>query len=210
MFQIRIKVRGLFGYAKQTASKRRQGLAVIVKSAQVQAFTEYATGRLRPSLRDRLMPAAFGVYGFKKREAKYQRRQIKVLGTIRPYYSPRRPNLLKVTQAIVSGKALAIVRATQDVAVRQAHMADILRRPGSGYNVVSRGKTSVKTRLTLPGAKILNKLGSTGAIYRAQLLDLTLGGGRDAKAIMSRIDDIVGPDLVAAIQATPESQLRLT
>lgn len=161
------------------------------------ALSLYATGKLRgANILDRFKPGADKVYGFSGRTAKYDEWQKRTMGTTRPYFSPRgtrRGSLLPLAKQLVniangrtiSAKALvnALARG-QNRDRSKPHMRDIVRVPGRGHNIITRGKGKMKTTIKWPGARILNRLKHRAPEYRREFADLRMGGGRDIIAIM--------------------------
>jgi len=187
VFDIDWTASGYIAHCLQPAARRDAAVANALGQIQADVLADYASGRLPASLPDRLKPSAFSVYGLTERSGKYAEQQRRVLGTEIPYRSPRGLNFGKLATAITQGNALAIVRALADVAGKQAHMGVLLPLPGVGWKITSgkAGGTVVRAVLVLPGARILNRSGPRAAIYRRELVDLTLGGGRDLRAIFA-------------------------
>ncbi len=208
LFRIDWRASGIFAWLKQRGqSKIESDVGTITRGAQQQALREWVTRRTSPSLSDRFKPSAFGIYGFTPRSDKYQRRQIKVLGKPTPYLSPRRRNYGSLAKAVSNPKAsaMSILRAAQQIAKSSVHMRDLVRIPGGGYSIQpgGGGARAVTTVLKMPGARILNKGGSRNEPYRKQLLDLTLGGGRDANWIVHRTNDLIIQALKRAYGSAP-------
>lgn len=162
------------------------------------SLNEWATGRgsTATKLADRLAPSAFQVYGFAKRSAKYMKAQRKALGAPRPYYSPRSLDISRLAVAALRGKANALVAAAKHL-VRQEHMASLIVRPG-GFTLVStvNGKTA-RVVIKYPGARALNQGGAKNAIFRQELADWSKGGGRDARAVLARAQELFDRDFAA-------------
>ena len=76
-------------------------------------------------------------------------------------------------------------------------MRKLITRTG-GYAISVRGGTTLKVKLTLPGARILNRGGAKNEIYRQQLLDFSLGGGRDKSYIYARTAELFQIDRSAS------------
>lgn len=210
MFKFLWTVKGLFAAAQQPKQTVAEQVTSIVKGVQVSVLTDYALGKMTPSLRDRLKPSAFAIYKFTRRTKKYEKQQIRALGTIRPYYSPRKLNFLKVAKAITDRNMnpMKLLRAVGSLN-KGPHMADLLKMPGVGFAVKSSGKRKVVTRLTLPGARILNKLGGRGKIYREELLDMSLGGARDFRAIKREIKERLEAIFWKSFTEHPRTKMKL-
>jgi hypothetical protein len=80
--------------------------------------------------------------------------------------------------------------------------------PGSGFNVhAGRNGPEAVVELTLPGATILNKGGAKNAVYRKELLDMTLGGGVDEKWIWARVRELYEERVFGTLKQTPARKL---
>lgn len=126
------------------------------------ALTDYAAGRIKPSLQDKFEPNAFATYDLSPRSDNYEKFQRRVFGRVLPYFSPK-------TRKGASNE----------------HMRDILKRPGDGYRVNVQNETAaVVAVLKLPGARILNIIKQPwGEIYRREFLSFIGTGAKDAAAI---------------------------
>lgn len=193
MIKLTMKFNGLFGRLKKgdAATLVRQNS----QKCLTQAVTEYVTGTQDPSLSSRMKPSAMLVYGFKRRSAEYVKQQIRDGGGIRPYSSPRRTNYARLAGVLLKGdkaSAMELLRATQALArAYRTPMRKLVTRPG-GFRVSVAGSGNVmRCKLTLPGAAILNRGGAKNAIYRQQLLDLSLGAGRDRAFIFARVNQLM-------------------
>jgi hypothetical protein len=205
VFKLSLAFKGVYALAHD--KRHRPIIADIIKSCQVQAFADYVEGRMRPTLRDRFKHSAFAAYGFKERSEKYIKQQLKKLGDELPYVSPRSLNFLRAAKALTRGSVGGLIAAVRDLAYVQPHMRTLVFRRGSGFNITPSGKNRVVTRLTVPGARILNR-NPKSAIYREQFLDLNLGGARDARAILKRFNQLFEERIVKAIGHIPKVELR--
>lgn len=165
------------------------------KSCLEDAVKEWVTGRQSASLSSRMKPGALGTYGFKRRSPEYVKQQIRSLGAETPYASPRgNLNFARLATELAKGanaNPLAIARAMQSLARNmRTPMRKLVVRPG-GYLVRVTGGTKLKVKITLPGARILNKGGSRNEAYRRELLDFSKGGGRDRAWIFARCQQLM-------------------
>lgn len=178
---------GVFAFARKPRGKREREMALLVKAIQHGILTDYASGGMRPSLKDRLQPSGLAVYGLSPRSTKYRIRQIKTLGVIRPYFSPRRMNFARLALATTKGNAQQMIRATEALTRFKPHMADIIHKPGIGFNVRHMGGRNVRSSITYPVARKLNS--DRNKKYRKELTNLTLGGGRDRRALLRELSN---------------------
>ncbi len=192
MITIRWHAKSFFGWvAKRTEPQRNQEILATAQHANEVTLTRYAAGQTNPNLQSRMRPDGFELYGLAERSFTYRRRQLKVLGVLTPYYSPRRVDFLSLARVIANGKVNhkkveKILKAVRKMVENKPHMRELLKIPGFGFVVKSSmASRQVKTSLALPGARILNRGrdAEKSAIYRAQLSDLQRGGGRDIKEI---------------------------
>lgn len=195
MFEISFERRGVAKFITSEAKTGGAQIKTCVRAALRTALVKYATGRLRgASLRDRMIPGAFQRYHFSRRDARYERQQIRRLGQLIPYYSPRIIDMAGLTIALTKGNAQDLFRKVADMANRyKPHLRDLVRVPGTGFTVRESPNSSrtVSAFLALPGARVLNrnKNGVSGAAYREELLDFSLGGNRDAMALWAEFFD---------------------
>ncbi len=191
MIDVRITARGVFALARLSKGEREQQLGRVVAECLGRAIYDWATGALKAKLGDRVGPNAFALYGFAHRSQKYRQRQRDVLGRERAYFSPRTRNFGKLAVALTKRNPQALIRAAQDLLQRQAHLAELVTKPGVGFMIKLAGsKAKPRVVVTLPGARGLNRGGAASKLYRTQLLDLSLGGGRDVKAILLRAGEL--------------------
>lgn len=188
MLNFAVSAKGIF--AAQNG-KAGEVMANASANSIKQAMTEWATGSGTTGTRlsDRLAPSAFQMYGFTKRTQRYQKAQRKAMGTVLPYYSPRRLDLSRLVTAAARGNAVALIAAASNL-IKQEHMANQIVRPG-GFTIstrVTRGASRVAIRY--PGARALNQGGAKNAVYRKELADWSMGGGRDSRAILARAQQI--------------------
>jgi hypothetical protein len=187
MIKMALKVTGLFGRLRK--GDLANEIRTKTKGCLEDAVKDYVTGTQDPSLSSRMKPGAINVYGFKRRSPEYVKQQIRRNGSDAPYNSPRYTDLTRLAQIISRGdriSALQLLRASE--ALARAHrtpMRKLVTRPG-GYRIAISGANTLKVKLTLPGAKILNRGGGRNEAYRRQLLDLTMGAGRDRTFIYAR------------------------
>lgn len=191
MFEIKTSAKGFPAFIANTGrTQRERAVSAAWSDGLKRSLTNYATGRASVSVKDRFKPSAFAVYGLKSRQGRYQERQRKLNGYVSPYRSPRRKAsfdklamaVLDVARGQVNGNALAA--ALKSATSNKPHMADLVTRPG-GYRISSTaGGRKIRTKIAWPGARVLNRLGNTGIVYRKQFPDLRLGGNRDANAIL--------------------------
>lgn len=187
MIKMTLSASGIFAFARKPRGQRERDMADMVKQIQYSILSNYASGHMTPSLKDRLLPSGFAVYGLSDRSARYRQRQLRALGVLRPYYSPRRLNFTRLALAATKGNTLAIIKAANQLASFKPHMADLIHKPGIGFNVRQIGGRNVQSVLRYPGARILNKGGSRNEAYRKELTNLNLGGGRDRKALLKEL-----------------------
>jgi hypothetical protein len=195
MFRISVTGKGFFAWVKPDQGRKAVAdLRWAIAEAHKTAYREYMTGRLTANFRERLEPSAFGVYGMTSRSAKYQKAQLKKLGSIYPYYSPRGMDFGAIAKALANPTIdlKRIARAMVQSMSSGMHMRDLIRIQGSGWNVrFTVTSKYVRSVLRLPGARALNKGGSKNAIYRQQLADLSMGGGRDKAALQARLWSLI-------------------
>jgi hypothetical protein len=164
------------------------------KSCLEDACKDWVTGKQTASLSSRMKPGAVGAYGFKRRSPEYVKQQVRQLGAEIPYASPRWHNYARLTTELLKGdkaNPLAIARAMKYLARNmRTPMRKLVVRPG-GYLIRIAGSTNITARITLPGARILNKGGSRNEAYRNELLDFTKGGGRDRAFIFARCQQLM-------------------
>lgn len=192
MIKLALTFGGLYGRVA-----RGQGRDLANRAGRVaveQATTEWITRRGDPSLTARMQPSAFAVYGMKRRTEGYMKDQIRANGVAQPYASPRRFNWARIAQIIAKGdkadprqllNALAAIQRRNTTPMRQ-----LVVRPG-GYRVRITGGNKVRARITLPGARALNRGGSRNEAYRRELLDFSKGAGRDSRWIWRRVRDLM-------------------
>lgn len=163
------------------------------RSCLVDSVEEWIVGRQSPSLRDRFGPNAYSRYGFTRRTPKYEKAQKRVLGAAQPYASPRGLNFQRAALAIAKGAGdpRAIVRAARDL-IHQfgTPMRVRIFQPG-GHTVRAVGSRLIRVRLTLPGARNLNRGGAKSAVYQKELLDMSLAARRDERWIFLRCDQLM-------------------
>lgn len=210
MIKLAMRFGGLYGKVQ-----RGEGAAIAqqaARSAVEQATTEWVTRRGDPSLSERMQPSAYPKYGMKHRSPAYTKDQIRANGVAQPYASPRRFNWGRIAAIIAQGdKAdpIQLLRAMQSIARKNTTpMRKLVVRPG-GYRITVAGKHVVRARITLPGARVLNKGGSRNEAYRNELLDFTKGGGRDSRWIWRRVHELIWRNLGGGPAATSSPFRRL-
>lgn len=175
MIRCTLTAKGLFELAIR--ADRDRLVAEAARDAWVQALHEYATGTMPgpagANILDRFKPSAFTRFGFTARSQGYQRRQMRILGELRPFYSPRTLNWLKVAQALTKPSAGGIQSALRSMA-RQSkpHMRDQITIPGVGHNIAVSGAKKIKIKLSYPAARQLNYR----PYFAAEFSDLKRGG----------------------------------
>lgn len=189
-----VEVSGFPGLAAQRSQMRR-AIAEVGKAAQIQGWSDWIEGRAQTKLRDRLGFQAFALYQFSARSAQYQKRQRKILGATRAYFSPRGGNFAGLAQSLADlaagrGNMLAVIQQLRrHVRSHGGHLVDLVHRPGGWRVRAAASVNAARSELTLPGARILNRIRPPhGERYRRELLDLARGGGRDRNAIAARFD----------------------
>lgn len=205
MINVTWKAKGVFAV--------RQGKAApLLSQASSQslqaAMVEWATGRGRTfaTLADRMKPTAFSVYGFARRTVKYRKKQQRVLGQVRPYYSPRGIDLSGLIIAAARGNGNALLAAAARIQ-RSEHMANLVTRPG-GFTLQSRTSGRRATvSIRYPGAKALNIGGAKSLKYRQEFTDWQMGGGRDANAVMARAQEIFSVEFKRGLDAIPTRRI---
>lgn len=152
-------------------TRRGRTVRNLAKKASHQAWDEFVSGKLPKDtdggLKLRFSPRAWDALGLTARSAKYERYKAKKLGGRNlPYTSPN----------------------------KGSHMRDLLGIKGPGYqlaNIRDEGGT-VTTKLSLPGARMLNAIKKPkGAIYRAEFLQLSARAKHQGDAIVARALDIL-------------------
>lgn len=189
MISMKMSFSGLFGRLRK--GDLANEVRTRTRSCLEDAVKDWVTGKQDPSLSSRVGPAALATYGFKRRSPAYVKQQIRTLGREQPYASPRWTNYGRLADALLKGDPRAILRATQWL-VRNSRtpMRKLITRPG-GYAISVKGGNTLKVKITLPGARILNRGGSRNEVYRKQLLDMSLGGGRDRAFIYARCQELM-------------------
>lgn len=167
-----LEASGLWAWLDAEPDTRRgRTVRTLAKQASHQAWDEFVAGKLPKDhdggLKMRFSPRAWDALGLTARGAKYERHKQKKLGGRNlPYTSPH------------SG----------------VHMRDMLGIKGPGYqlaNVRDEGGT-VTTKMSLPGARILNAIKKPkGAIYRAEFLQLSARAKHQGDAIVARALEIL-------------------
>jgi hypothetical protein len=192
VIKLTMKFTGLFGRVKRGEGRAMANEAG--RAAVTQAMTEWVTRRGDPSLSARMAPGAFSTYGMTKRSEKYTKEQRRANGVIQPYASPRRPNVQKLALIIARAEKTnpqQLLRALRELhRLHTTPMRQLVVRPG-GYRIMVGGSNTVRARITLPGARILNKAGPKGEVYRRELLDFSKGAGRDSRWIWRRTHDLM-------------------
>jgi hypothetical protein len=209
MFKIEWSATGLFAWLKKHPEiERTRALRLVIQECQAQTFDDYMRGKMFPNFQQRFLPSAFSIYGFTARTEKYQARQMKKLGAVMPYYSPRRTNYgrlaLALTEKHLSVKK--ILRAIRQVTRSAVHMRDLLKLPVAGFNIGSLSSSHfVRTTLRLPGARVMNQGGAKTEVYREEILDLTKGGGRDQRAIVKALNARMSVTMKALFNSAPRT-----
>jgi hypothetical protein len=201
VFRIDVALGGVCRLAMQP--NRDQIVTDLAGAALVQAAAEYASGRMRPSVRDRFKPGAFSSHGFLPRDPSYVKRQIKALGAATPYVSPRRVDLsrvaLRLAKVAQGPNTAATVAVLRELAKALApRMRDLVVMPGIGHRITRvGGARRVAVRIAWPGARVLNRAGggTYAAAYRTQFADLQRGGAW--RAIVARAATIYTTTLAA-------------
>lgn len=196
MFKFKTSASGFWSFTK---NKRKDELLNQAATAALKtALVDYVTGKLPDAnLIDRFKPSAFNRYGFIGRSLGYMKKQKRYMSALTPYVSPRPVNFTRTAQAIADiaagkGNPTALLRALSNnlKPMNAPHMRDLMRRPG-GYVLRISGKRRATVSIRYPGARILNRVGGpSAAIYRKQLVDLSLGGRRDLLSILSRSNEV--------------------
>jgi len=213
MFSIQTKASGLFSFVQKGKGTAQRVVAGNWAAALEVALTEYALGTLQGAkLADRFKPGAKAVYGFASRSAGYEAQQSKANGGATPYLSPRRRtsigNLGFALARAAAGQASAaeviaqVKKLTDNIRRNNRHMRDLVTTPG-GFRITTKPGRKTVTKITYPGARILNKGGQRSAIYRRQFPDLRMGGGRDMIAILARAKKLYLTGLLADINRGP-------
>jgi hypothetical protein len=172
------------------------------------AMHEWATGRGRTAteLGDRFTATAFSAYGFTRRTPKYRKAQRRAFGSERPYRSPRTVNISAALAAGLRGNGQALIAAAARI-MRAEHMERLVQRPG-GFLIKTRtGSRRASVAIRFPGARALNIGGAKNAIYRKEFPDLSMGGGRDARAIMDRAQEIFRTEFKKQFDSIPMTRL---
>ncbi len=192
MMTLTMKFRGLYGRIQR--GEARQIASDAARSAVEQATTEWITRGGTPSLSSRMQPSAFATHGMKKRSPAYTKDQIRANGVAQPYASPRRFNWGRIAAIIAQGDKAdprQLLRAMQAIQRKNTTpMRKLVVRPG-GYRVAITGGNVVRARITLPGARVLNKGGSRNEAYKRELLDMSKGAGRDSAWIWRRVHQLM-------------------
>lgn len=175
MMTFTLTAKGMFELAIR--ADRDRVVAEAMRDAWVQTLREYATGTMpapaSANILDRFKPQAFTRFGFTERSAGYQRRQMRILGELRPFYSPRSLNWIKVAQAIAKPSATGIQSALRSMSrFSKPHLRDQISLPGIGHNITTSGTKRIRIQLTYRAARALNAHPFAAAEFR----DLARGG----------------------------------
>jgi hypothetical protein len=221
MLSVDYTLKGIMAFATRGGRSTRQKAINRYWSAAIrEALSLYATGRLpKASILDRFKPGADGVYGFTDRTAEYDARKMRALGRDMPYYSPRgrKGSLLQLANlaaGAANGKkisARALVSALQRGSSSnngRPHMRDLVRIPGAGHVIQTRGTSKITTTIKWPGARILNRLADRAPQYRREFSDLRMGGGRDLVSILKYAEQKYKRDFAAFVRAQPARKSR--
>jgi hypothetical protein len=167
-----LQASGLWAWLESEPDSRRgRTVRRLAKIASQRAWEEFVAGRLPKDsdggLKMRFSPRAWDALTLTARGAKYERYKEKRMGGRNlPYTSPN----------------------------AGSHMRDMLGIKGPGFqlrNLREEGGT-VTTQLTLPGARILNRIRKPkGAIYRSEFLQLAGRAKHQADAIVARALEIL-------------------
>ncbi len=187
MIEISIDYQGLWAGLSQKPY-RDAAVVRVARRLLKTIVSDFARRTGRESLDFRFSDSAKGALSLSTRSAKYEKRQIKVLGRPRPFFSPKR---------------------------KLAHMQNVIRVPGIGHNVTNRnlGVGSVAVRLTLPGARALNATRKGNKNYAAEFLNLTRPGqyGYDAVSqqwIRQSFAKLFPQALADALRRAPRKRLK--
>ncbi len=175
MIRCTLTAKGVFELAAR--GDRDRLVADAARDAWVQTLREYVTGTMPAlggaNILDRFKPSAFTRFGFSARSEGYQRRQLRILGEIRPFYSPRALNWLKVAQALTKPSASSIQSALRSMSRQmKPHMRDTITIPGVGHSITTSGAKKVRITLRYPAARPLNAKPFAAREFR----DLRRGG----------------------------------
>lgn len=132
MYEISFTATGVVAWALEEAGVRAARIKAIARATLKQAESEFATRSGRESLDFRFTDQAGSSLNLGQRSSRYQAAQRRILGRVRPFFSPKR---------------------------KVAHMQNIVRIEGPGHRVslVNGGSSfEVRARLTVTGARILN------------------------------------------------------
>lgn len=178
--------KGLFAWIEQNS----QGVTVdrlhaLMREAQHEAWMEFVTGKTQSDgLPGRFSPKAWDLLGLTRRSKSYEQRKMRVFGGRDvPYTSPRKGGT--------------------------AHMRDLLKVKGSGFNLTPRsGGDVVTTTLKLPGARILNFVRNPqGAIYRSEFLQLTARARAEGDQIRLRAQTLFWQKFTNEVETTGSSKV---
>lgn len=171
MIEINIDYNGLWAGLSDKPYREKTVIRV-ARATLKEVMVEFANRKGRASLDFRFTDAAFSVLDLAPRSEKYQKRQKRVLGRVRPFFSPTR---------------------------KSAHMQNIIRIPDVGHRVALRnfgkgGEGIIVTRLSLPGARPLNAASlrkgrrPTGRSlgYASEFLNLTRPGTAGFDGVSAR------------------------
>lgn len=189
MIEIQVRTKGVMRLAQMGKSQRDPILSAIAGESVAVAIYEWAIGKLRTKLADRVGVNAFALYGFQARSAKYRKQQRRKLGLERAYYSPRGLNISNVVTQAARHNAAGVIRALYQLSKTGPHLADLIAKPRIGFMIRRTNGKHPTVQITLPSARVLNR-NPKSAIYRQQLLDLGLGGGRDSLTIIARAEAV--------------------
>jgi hypothetical protein len=190
MIKMAISFTGMMGRIKKGTAG--DWVKAQVRTIVEDATREWITRKGSPSLAARTEPSAFSVYGMKHRSKEYEKEQVRANGSAQPYASPRRYNYARLAGAITKGNAIEFLRASRELSrLMTTPMRKAITRTGGYALRVSGGAGKIKTSISLPGARVLNRGGAKNAIYRRELLDMSKGGRRDQIWITTRIRQLM-------------------
>lgn len=205
MINVTWKAKGIFAVRQgKAAPLLSQASAVCLQAS----LNEWASGKGRTftTLADRMKPTAFSVYGFTRRTVQYRKKQQRILGQVRPYYSPRGLDVSRLAIAAIRGNGNAFLAAFAAIQ-RSDHMANLVVKPG-GYLLHTRTSGRRATvAIRFPGARALNVGGAKSAKYRQEFADWNMGGGRDAAAVMVRAREIFASEFAKNLNAIPDRRI---
>lgn len=188
MIELKVHTQGCYTAMRDPRYLAR--MRTITRKAHKLTISKYMRGTKSPTFVDRFDYARGARFQFTRRDPAYERRQARVLGRPRPYYSP-----------------------TKRGTFGTGHLANMVRLEGRGHRIraVNTDRTEVRTRMTYPAARILNFLSKRGdgPKYRAEFLRFDHPSHQqDVKLIYEGVAALIVGEQAKAFRAGERRHLR--